>query len=95
MGYIGYALAASGRNEEALGMLDRLEELSRDRFVSSYYRALVYIGLKENDRAFEYLDRAFLERESWLPALNTFPLFDGVRSDPRFTALIRKMGMKS
>ena len=94
MGYIGYALAASGRKKEALEQLDRMEELSKTRFVSSFYRAVIHLGLNADDRVFECLEDAFVERESWLPALNTFPFFDGFRSDPRSTALIRRMGLQ-
>ncbi len=95
MGYVGYALAVSGRKQEALVILDRMEELSKHRFVSSLYRALVHFGLDANDRAFECLDDAFVQRESWLPAINTFPIFDGLRPDPRFAVLVRKMGLKA
>jgi TolB-like protein/Tfp pilus assembly protein PilF len=93
-GHIGHALAASGRTKEALEQLDRLEDMSKEKFVSSFYRALIHMGLKETDRALEYMERAFVERESWLPAIATFPLFDSLRGEPRFTALVRRMGLQ-
>jgi len=92
MGLIGYALAGAGREKEALEMLNRLEELSEERFVGSHAKALVHLGLKADDRMFECLESAFVEKESWLAMLNTLPLWDRVRSDPRFTALVRKVG---
>ena len=94
MGCIGYALAASGRREEALEVLDRLEELSRERFVGSYNKAVIHLGLGADDRVFECLERAFVEKESWLAACNTLPLWDAVRSDPRFIDLMRRVGLQ-
>ena len=94
MGSIGYALAASGRKEEALEVLNRLEELSRERFVGSYNKAVIHLGLEADDRMFECLERAFVEKESWLAACNTLPLWDAVRSDPRFIALMRRVGLQ-
>ena len=94
MGLIGHVLAASGRTREALEVLDRLEELSKERFVGSHAKALIHFGLKADDRMFECLESAFVEKESWLAMLNTLPLWDGVRSDPRFIALMRRMGLQ-
>jgi len=94
MGHIGYALAASGRKKEALQVLDRLEELSKERFVGSYNKALIHLGLRADDRVFECLESAFIEKESWLTMLNTLPLWDSVRSDPRFIALMRRVGLQ-
>jgi eukaryotic-like serine/threonine-protein kinase len=99
-GYVGYALAASGRRDEALRALARLDEMSREKFVSSayrasFYKALIHLGLKANDRAIDDLERAFVEKESWLPAIATFPLFDNLRGEPRFAALVRRMGLQT
>jgi serine/threonine-protein kinase len=94
IGHIGYALAASGRKKEALGVLDQLEELSKERFVGSYNKALIHLGLRADDRVFECLESAFVEKDSWLPMSNTLPLWDSVRSDPRFIALMRRVGFQ-
>jgi TolB-like protein/Flp pilus assembly protein TadD len=94
MGFIGYALAGSGQEKEALEMLDRLEDLSKERFVGSHAKALIHYGLKSYDRMFECLEGAFTERESWLAMLNTLPIWDRVRSDPRFIALLHKVGFQ-
>jgi TolB-like protein/Tfp pilus assembly protein PilF len=94
-GYIGHALAASGRTNEAHEQLARLEELSKEKFVSSFYRGLIHLGLKATDQALDCFERAFVERESWLPTIATFPIFDGLRSDPRFVALVRKMNLQT
>jgi len=94
MGHIGYALAASGRKKEALEVLDRLEELSNERFVGSYHKAVIYLGLKAENRMFECLESAFVEKESWLPIASTLPMWDRVRSNPRFIALMRRVGLQ-
>jgi len=94
VGSIGCALAASGRKEEALEMLGCLEELSKERFVGSHNKALIYLGLGALDKMFDYLERAFDERESWIAMLNTLPLYDDFRSDPRFIALVRRVGFQ-
>ncbi|MCJ7459822.1 MAG: protein kinase [candidate division Zixibacteria bacterium] len=94
VGTLGSVYAMSGQRYKALKMLDRLNELSQERYVSPFYRAIIYMGLGEKDQAFEYLEKAYLERESWMATLGTFPLLDSLRSDPRFTALLKKMGLK-
>jgi serine/threonine-protein kinase len=94
IGFVGYALAGSGQKKEALEVLDRLEELSKERYVGSYAKAAVHFGLKADDRMFECLERAFVEKESWLAMLNTIPIWDRVRSDPRFIALLRRVGFQ-
>jgi serine/threonine protein kinase/lipoprotein NlpI len=94
MGLMGYVLAASGKRNEALEVLDRLEQLSKERFVGSFHKASIHFGLEAYDRAYECLECAFAERESWLAMLNTLPLWDGFRSDPRFIALMRRVGFQ-
>jgi serine/threonine protein kinase/tetratricopeptide (TPR) repeat protein len=93
LGSLGYAYASSGRRREALEVLERLEELSRERFVGSYCKAFVYLGLGDDDRVFEYLEKAFSEKDLWLPIASSLPLWDHVRPDPRFTSLVRSMGL--
>ena len=94
VGFMGFCLGASGRKKEALDVLDRLEQLSKERFVGAYHKAMVHLGLKAEDRAYDYLGRAFVEKESYLPVSNTLPLFDSIRSDPRFIELMRGMGLQ-
>jgi tetratricopeptide (TPR) repeat protein len=84
----------SGQRDEALRTLDQLNEFSRKKYVSSFYKALIYIGLGNKDQAFENLNKAFDERESWMTALKASPMMDTLRSDPRCEALLRKMGLE-
>ena len=55
--------------------------------------ALVYVGLEDSDRAFEWLEKAF-ESASWeLPMLKGDAIFDALRADPRFPALLDRLGL--
>ena len=55
--------------------------------------ALIHFALGENDKGFERLEKAYEERDSRLRKLKTDPIFDNVRSDPRFKELLKKMGL--
>ena len=53
--------------------------------------ALVYVGLEDNDRAFEWLENAFETRSWQMPMLKAEAMFDSLRSDPRFPALLDRL----
>ena len=53
---------------------------------------LIYIGLGEKDKAFEWLDKAYEQREGWNIQLKVDPVFDSLRSDPRFQQMLDKVG---
>jgi TolB-like protein/Tfp pilus assembly protein PilF len=88
-----HALARAGRRGEALKALADLHRLARPRGPSPFLVALVYVGLGENDRAFEWLDKAVEAREWQLPLLKSEPAFEQVRSDPRFPALLARLNL--
>jgi len=94
VGYLGFGYAMSGQKDEALKMIDRLNNLSNERYVSPFSRALIYMGLGEKDQAFEYLEKAYVERESFMAFFKVWSFFDSFRSDPRFKALLKKMGLE-
>ncbi|OGF53634.1 MAG: hypothetical protein A2Z21_05290 [Candidatus Fraserbacteria bacterium RBG_16_55_9] len=91
--WMGRTYAMSGRRDEAMRMLNELDELSRRRYVSPYDMATILMSLGEKDQAFEWLDKAYEARTSWLVYLKVDPRFDSLRSDPRFMALLKKMGL--
>lgn len=91
MGLLGHAYAASGKRGEALKIVKELKETSTRRYVSPYDLALVYTGLGDKDNAINQLNRAYEERAGWIIALKVEPMFDPLRSDARFTDLLRKM----
>ncbi|MDT5261926.1 MAG: hypothetical protein QOC61_930 [Acidobacteriota bacterium] len=83
--------AAAGRRDEALQELGGL--LSDGRGVLPYTLALVYARLGECDRAMGYLEEAFEQHNTHLHDLNIDPEFDPLRSDPRFMALVERVGL--
>jgi TolB-like protein len=92
VGRLGNALAVAGRRDDALRVLSDLERTSKERRVSPYSIALLYVGLRDKDRAFEFLERAYAERSPKLVYIRAEPSLDPLRSDPRFGALMTKMG---
>jgi serine/threonine-protein kinase len=87
------AFAHSGRRNEALAILKQLDEISRRRYVSAYEVAIVHLALGDRNRAFASLERAYKDRADDLIYLNVEPRLDPIRSDPRFTDLVRRMGL--
>ena len=88
---LGYAYGYGGRDADARRVLGQLEDLSRDQPVQPLYVASVYTSMGENDLAFEWLDHALRERSTFLSFVTIEPLFDPLRSDPRFQTLLRRM----
>ena len=79
---------------EAQDVLNELNDLARqNRYVSSFSRATIYIGLGETDLAFKWLEQAYQERLWYMTLLAVDPLFDRLRGDPRFTDLLRRMNL--
>jgi TolB-like protein/Flp pilus assembly protein TadD len=83
--------AAAGHRKEALEILEQVNELSRHRYVMAYWMALIHTGLKEKDKAFRWLEKAYEERSSQLLFVKADPRWDYLRSDPRFDDLLRRM----
>jgi len=90
---LGHTYAAAGKRREAQSVIDTLAEQSKQKYVPSYYFALIYAGLGDKDRAFGWLDKAFAERSTLLAYLQLDPRLAGLRSDPRFADLIRRIGL--
>ncbi len=87
--------AKIGKKKKALQFLDGLKKISRQKYVSAYYFALVYAGLGDNDSAFDWLEKAFQDREGRMTYLKVDPLMDELRTDRRFEDLIRRVGLET
>jgi hypothetical protein len=74
-------------------MLEGLKQLSSTRYVSPYSVALVHAGLGDRDQALAWLEKAYVERSDYMPYLSREPMLDGLRSDPRFAALVRRVAL--
>ena len=74
-------------------MLDELTTLAKQKYVAPYFLAGIHVGLGENDRAIEYLEKSYDEHSHWLIYLHMDPSMDGLRDDPRFQDLLRRVGL--
>ncbi len=91
---LAYSYAVSGQREEALKLLADLENLQKRRYVGPFAFAMVYLGLGDNDRFFDYMTRYVKEEEGGIGGMPYSPYFKRVRSDPRFSLLLRKMNLE-
>lgn len=90
---LAHAYSATGRKAEAEKILRDLERKSKETSASPYTMATIYAGLGENDKAFQFLEKAYSEKSldlSW--SLNSDLSLDSLRPDPRFQSLLRRMG---
>jgi tetratricopeptide (TPR) repeat protein len=89
---LGSAYAMSGEKDKAEELLHKLKEHLKEGYVPQTCIANIYIGLGENDKAFEWFEKAYEERDPLMAFLKTWPEFENLRSDPRFNELLKKMG---
>jgi adenylate cyclase len=92
LGFAGYVYAVTGRRADALKILQKLDALEKHRFVSTISRVYVYAGLGDKDKAFEWLEKAYQERSDSLAWFHNDPESKSLHDDPRFAALMRKIG---
>ncbi len=90
---LGYAYAKGGKRREAKKILQDLQQLSVAEYVSPFCVALVHTGLGDEDQALAWLERAYEERSHWLVYAKVWPLFDDLRSNARFAALLGRVGL--
>jgi TolB-like protein len=88
---LAFAYAVSGKRDEALKILAEQKRLAKQRYISSLNFAIIYTGLGDKDRAFEYLNKAFDEGKP-LAIVPVRPLLDSLRSDPRYKELLHRIG---
>jgi serine/threonine protein kinase/Tfp pilus assembly protein PilF len=91
---LGYLYGIAGMRDKAIQVLQGLLDLSKKRYVSPCGIATIYAGLGQKDNAFQWLDEAYEEHDHWMIYLRGFPIFDRIRSDPRFDILLKKMGFE-
>ena len=89
---LGYAYALSGDTGRARSILQELLK-EKSRYVDPWAVALVYTGLGDRDQAFTWLEKANEDRDSLVTMLNAQPEFDTLRDDPRFNALLQRIGL--
>jgi tetratricopeptide (TPR) repeat protein len=93
MGSLGYVYGITGRRDEALAMMNELQELSKRRHVSAHWTGLIYTALDQKDEALDCFERARLEHAPWMAYLKPTPWFDNLRSDPRYYCMLQRMNI--
>jgi len=92
---LGHVYAEFGRRDEAIKIINELSERSKNEYISPYDVAIIYVGLRDTEHVFEQLEKAYDDRAGWMINLNVDPIFDLIRSDPRFTELVHRMKLSS
>jgi len=89
--HLGYIYGVAGKRDKALEILNYYLELSKEEFIWTAAIAFIFAGLDEKDKAFEWLEKTYDQREAWLDQLKVDPMYDNLRSDPRFQDLVERM----
>ena len=89
---LGYVYARAGMRREAQNVQEELEKLSREEYVPAYGRAAICVGLGDRLTAMEWLERAF-EEKGFLTWIKMDPVFEPLKEEPRFSALISQIGL--
>jgi serine/threonine protein kinase/tetratricopeptide (TPR) repeat protein len=90
---LAHSYGKAGRAKEALEILVDLANFAQHKYVAPHFFAGIHIGLGENDRAVEYLEKSYEEHSHWLIYLHIDPSMDDLRNDPRFQNLLRRVGL--
>ena len=90
---LGHAYAKANRKDEGKKILAELNELSKERYVSSYERAAISVALGDERQAFQLLDQAYEEHSFHMVYLKVWPQFSAIRDDRRFQRFIQRLGL--
>ena len=94
LGHLGNTYGVAGRTEEASAVLAELERRAEQRYVPPYAFALVHIGLGNTSAALDALERGFQLRDTTMSSIKVAPELAPLRNEPRFIALLEKMGLR-
>jgi tetratricopeptide (TPR) repeat protein len=90
---LGWVYAVSGRRTDALKIAQEFRDLSSHAYVDSYQVGPIYGSLGDTEDAFQLLERGYKEHSASMPFLAVDPMWSGMRSDPRYADLMRRMGL--
>jgi len=93
LAFLGNVLARSGERSRALQLLAELQAASKQKYVYPVSFARIYTGLGDKEQAFVWLEKGYEERSAPLFYLKVDPIWDPLRSDPRFNDLLRRIGL--
>ena len=94
-GHLGNIYARQGRVNDAQAIIGQLKQEIEKSGIGRYEIALIYAGLRDTNKAFEWLERSFENRDKGLTYLKIDPCLDPLRADPRFQELIKRVGFPS
>ena len=92
---LGFAYARAGRVSEARKILAEMEQLGAVRYMPSPQLALIHLGLGETEKALDRLEQGLEEKSFWMIYLKADPVYDSLRSHPRFIRLLERLGFAS
>lgn len=92
-GLSGYIHATLGRHVEAREMLEALDDPASEQHATPFHRAIIHVALGESDRALQLLEQAHDARAKQIRLLRIEPMLDPIRGEPRFQALLEKVGL--
>jgi TolB-like protein/Tfp pilus assembly protein PilF len=93
-GFLGYAYAISGERAKAEEALRELEELANRQYVSPIAFVTIYLGLGERQKALDWLEKSYEDQESMCWLLKVDRIYDSVRKEPRFHAILKEIGLE-
>src|SRR5438034_6539939 len=93
-GFLGYAYAVSGDRAKAEQALRELEELAKRQYVSPTAFVTIYLGLGEKEKCLDWLEKAYEQQDSACWYLKIDQIYDSVRNEPRFQAILKKVGLE-
>ncbi len=92
--WLGYAYGVTGDRTRAMAAIDDLKKISLKGYIPPFNLAIVHLGLGDRARALDYLEQAYDNNSQWMPYLRGDRIFDPLRSEPRFAALMKKLGFE-
>jgi TolB-like protein/Tfp pilus assembly protein PilF len=90
---LGLAYATGGQMDDAQKMMASFKTAAKKRYIPPTYFGMLFAGLGDKDQAFKWLEKALTERADGLTWLTVEPMLDGLRDDPRFHDLVRRVGL--
>src|SRR5438876_1162665 len=93
-GFLGYAYAISGDRAKAEVVLRELEQLAKRQYVSPTAFATIYLGLGQKEKCLDWLEKAYEQQDSACWYLKIDQIYDSVRNEPRFQAILKKAGLE-
>jgi len=92
--WLGYAYGASGDRSHAMAAIEEQNKRSLHGYIQPWNLAIIYLGLGDRQRALDGLEKAYAAHSEWMGWLKMDRIFDPLRSEPRFIALMKKVNFE-